>query len=159
MLSCGCLNILIDIYKELTILIQFSNQWGLQCGKAVFSILVSSIRLWSFFLLGILTNIFTILLCLRFCQLAVNLAFSFECLSMCVSTLSCIDEEAKWSQWEMQNAGSPVLIPGIQRWRILLPHLSSPSDLDQDPRSWLKFCTGIIIYKKSFFIECIYAHT
>lgn len=40
----------------------------------------------------------------------------------------------------------------------LLPHLSSLSDLDQDPRSLLKFCTNRIIYKNSFSIECIHAH-
>lgn len=62
-----------------------------------------------------------------------NLAFSFEYLSTYIFTLSCTDEETKLPRWEMHKP-SPVLIPGIKCSRILWPHLSSPFDLEQDPR-------------------------
>lgn len=123
------------------------QHFGLQHQVVVFLFLGHTlwVFLWSYCVHGFVNLLWTWL-------------FSFEYLSMYVSVLSCTDEEAKWSWWEMHKYSSPVFIPGIQCPKILLPHLSSLSDLDQDPRSLLKFCTNRIIYKNSFSIECIHAH-
>lgn len=152
MLSRGCLNTHTDIYKELTILIQFSNQWGLQCEKAMFSILVSSIRFWSFFFLGILYQCFRILLCLCFLSICCELGFLFWRSIVCRHTYLHMSPHCHVLMRKQNDpggshtdAGSRVLIPGIQCWRILLPHLSSPSELDQDPRSLFK-----VLYKYNY---------
>lgn len=108
MLSCGCLNI--DIYKELTILMQFSNQWGLQCGKAVFSILVFSIRLWSFFLLGILYQYFYDPIVSEVLSIGCELGFLFWVpIYVCLYTVMC------W--W-----GSKMIPVGDAKCRQPCPH-------------------------------------
>lgn len=155
MLFHSCLNILSDIYKELTILIQFFNEdynvkglcsafWSPAPGCVVFLSLGHPLQVffWSYCVHGFVNLLWTWL----------SFLSTYPCLSLYCHALM---RKQNYPGGKCTNTGSPVLIPGIQCPRILLPHLSSPSDLDQDPRSLLKFCTNRIIYKNIFSVECI----
>lgn len=159
MLSRGCLNTHTDIYKELTILIQFSNRWGLQCEKAMFSILVSSIRFWSFFFLGILYQCFRILLCLCFLSICCELGFLFW-----RPIYICLHIVTYWWGSKMIQVGVIQMQAAVSSFQafsvegfccpILVVHLS----WIKTPDPCLKFCTNIIIHKNSFSTECIHTH-